>query len=78
MFGSLIGTIIVEWLCQYFFLPDAGWKNAQAMLEYELSWLSQGLLLSVVVQVPGRTATRLAQLAYVWLFVKTGIVDWMT
>ena len=33
---------------------------------------------SVVVQEPGRTATWLAQLAYDWLFVKTGMVDWMT
>ncbi len=78
MFGSLIGAIIVEWVCLYFFWPDAGWKHAQAMFEYELSWLSQGLLHSVVVQEPGRTATWLAQLAYDWLFVKTGMVDWMT
>ncbi|MEN1792781.1 TIGR03747 family integrating conjugative element membrane protein, partial [Pseudomonas aeruginosa] len=78
MFGSLVGAIIVEWVCLYFFWPDAGWKHAQAMFEYELSWLSQGLLHSVIVQEPGRTATWLAQLAYDWLFVKTGIVDWMT
>ncbi|MBF3158890.1 DUF4400 domain-containing protein, partial [Pseudomonas aeruginosa] len=78
MFGSLVGAIIVEWVCLYFFWPDAGWKHAQAMFEYELSWLSQGLLHSVVVQEPGRTATWLAQLAYDWLFVKTGMVDWMT
>lgn len=78
MFGSLIGAIIVEWVCLYFFWPDAGWKHAQTMFEYELSWLSQGLLHSVVVQEPGRTATWLAQLAYDWLFVKTGMVDWMT
>ncbi|MFO6116520.1 TIGR03747 family integrating conjugative element membrane protein, partial [Pseudomonas aeruginosa] len=38
MFGSLIGAIIVEWVCLYFFWPDAGWKHAQAMFEYELSW----------------------------------------
>ncbi|HFX2309702.1 TPA: TIGR03747 family integrating conjugative element membrane protein, partial [Pseudomonas aeruginosa] len=25
MFGSLIGAIIVEWVCLYFFWPDAGW-----------------------------------------------------
>ncbi len=73
MFGSLVGAIIVEWVCLYFFWPDAGWKHAQAMFEYELSWLSQGLLHSVIVQEPGRTATWLAQLAYDWLFVKTGI-----
>ncbi|HCG0474791.1 TPA: TIGR03747 family integrating conjugative element membrane protein, partial [Pseudomonas aeruginosa] len=27
MFGSLIGAIIVEWVCLYFFWPDAGWKH---------------------------------------------------
>lgn len=46
------------------------------MFEYELSWLSQGLLHSVVVQGPGRIAIWLVQLAYDWSFMKTGIVDW--
>lgn len=77
MFGSLMLAIIVEWVCLYFFWPSSGWHHARAMLEYELSWLSEGLLQSVVVQEPGRTATWLVQWMYDWLFIKTGLVSWL-
>lgn len=75
MFGSLLGAIIVEWLCMYFFWPDVGWRHAQRMFEYELGWLSQDLLQSVVIEEPGRTATWLAQTIYDWLVVKTSLQD---
>ena len=75
MFGSLLGAILVEWVCLYVFWPDAGWKHAQQMFEHELSWLSQDLLHSVIVQEPGRTATWLAQLVYDWAMVKSGLQD---
>lgn len=75
MFGSLLGAILVEWLCLYFFWPDAGWKHAQQMFEYELSWLSKDLLQSVIIKEPGRTAAWLAQWVYDWVMVKTGLQD---
>ncbi|AZC91327.1 TIGR03747 family integrating conjugative element membrane protein [Pseudomonas chlororaphis] len=75
MFGSLLGAIVVEWLCLYIFWPDAGWKHAQEMFEYELSWLSQDLLQSVIIKEPGRTAAWLAHLVYDWVMVKSGLQD---
>ncbi|SDG71999.1 integrating conjugative element membrane protein, PFL_4697 family [Pseudomonas benzenivorans] len=75
MFGSLLGAILVEWVCLYFFWPETGWKHAQEMFEHELGWLSQDLLHSVIVQEPGRTATWLAQLVYDWLIVQSGLQD---
>lgn len=75
MFGSLLGAILIEWVCLYVFWPDAGWKHAQQMFEHELSWLSQDLLHSVIIQEPGRTATWLAQLVYDWAMVKSGLQD---
>ncbi|KWS61512.1 MULTISPECIES: TIGR03747 family integrating conjugative element membrane protein [Pseudomonas syringae group] len=77
MFLSLGGAIIVEWICMYFFWPEAGWQHARAMLDHELSWLSKGFLQSVVVQEPGRTATWLVQTTYDWLVVRTGLQDWV-
>ncbi|MCO8166204.1 TIGR03747 family integrating conjugative element membrane protein [Pseudomonas sp. 21LCFQ02] len=77
MFGSLMLAILVEWACLYFLWPSAGWHHAREMLEYELSWLSQGLLHSIVIQEPGRTATWLVQLLYDWLIVKTGLIGWL-
>ena len=75
MFGSLLAAIVVEWICLYLFWPEAGWRHAQQMFEYELSWLSQDLIHSVVINEPGRTATWLAQMVYDWLMVKTGMQD---
>ncbi len=75
MFGSLLGAILVEWVCLYFFWPDASWKHAQEMFEYELGWLSQDLLRSVIIQEPGRTAAWLAHLVYDWVMVKSGLQD---
>jgi len=75
MFGSLLGAIVIEWLCLYLFWPEAGWRHAQAMFEYELRWLSQDLLHSVIIQEPGKTATWLAHLVYDWLMVQSGLQD---
>ena len=75
MFGSLLAAIVVEWICLYLFWPEAGWRHAQQMFEYELSWLSQDLIHSVVIKEPGRTATWLIQMVYDWLMVKTGVLD---
>lgn len=75
MFGSLLAAIAVEWICLYLFWPETGWLHAQQMFEYELSWLSQDLIHSVVIKEPGRTATWLIQMVYDWLMVKTGMLD---
>lgn len=75
MFGSLLAAIVVEWICLYLFWPEAGWRHAQQMFEYELSWLSQDLIHSVVIKEPGRTATWLIQMVYDWLMMKTGVLD---
>jgi integrating conjugative element membrane protein (TIGR03747 family) len=73
MFGSLLGAILLEWLCLYFLWPAAGWKHAQEMFEYELGWLSKDLLQSVIIREPGRTAAWLTQWAYDWIMIKTGL-----
>lgn len=75
MFGSLLGAIIIEWFCMYVFWPDEGWKHAQRMFEYELGWLSQDLLHSVVITDPGRSATWLVETIYDWVVIKTGLQD---
>jgi integrating conjugative element membrane protein (TIGR03747 family) len=76
MFGSLILAILVDWLCLYFFWPEAGWRHGQKMLISEVGWLSKGLVHSAIVQEPGRTATWLVTETYDWLIVKTGMLSW--
>lgn len=77
MFSSLFLAIVVDWVCLYFFWPEAGWRHGQQMLVSEVGWLSKGLVHSAVVQEPGRTATWLVTEAYEWLVVKTGMLSWV-
>src|SRR5690606_7549190 len=75
--GSLLLCILVEWIGMHLFWPEEGWRHAQTMVHYELDQLSTHFTRSVVVQEPGRTAHRLIDGAHEWIFVKTGLMDWM-
>lgn len=75
--GSLLLCILVEWVGMHLFWPEQGWRHAQAMMHYELDQLSNHFTRSVVVQEPGQTAHRLIDGAHEWIFIKTGLMDWM-
>jgi integrating conjugative element membrane protein (TIGR03747 family) len=77
LIGSLLLSIIIECVGMHLFWPEQGWRHAQGMLNYELSHLSSHFTRSAVVQEPGRTAHLLVDGAYEWLFVKTGLLDWV-
>lgn len=78
LLGSLLLSILIEYAGMHLFWPEQGWRHAQGMLDYELSHLSTHFTRSTVVQEPGRTAHELVEGAYQWLFVKTGLLDWMS
>lgn len=75
--ASLLLSIIVECVGMHLYWSDQGWRHAQGMLEYELSQLSGQFTRSALVQEPGRTAQRLVEETYTWIFVKTGLQHWM-
>jgi len=75
--GSLLLCILVESIGMHLFWPEQGWHHAQAMVHYELDQLSTHFTRSVVVQEPGRTAHRLVDGGYEWIFVKTGLMEEM-
>lgn len=78
LIGSLLLSIVIECVGMHLFWPDQGWRHAQGMLDYELNHLSSHFTRSAVVQEPGRTAHQLVEGAYEWIFVKTGLLDWMS
>ncbi len=78
LIGSLLLSILIECVGMHLFWPEQGWRHAQGMLDYELNHLSSHFTRSVVVQEPGRTAHELVEGAYEWLFVKSGLLDWMS
>lgn len=75
--GSLLLCIVIECVGMHLFWPDQGWRHAQGMLDYELAQLSGHFTRSALVQEPGRTAHWLVEQAYEWIFVKTGLLEWM-
>ncbi|CAB3647877.1 TIGR03747 family integrating conjugative element membrane protein [Achromobacter pestifer] len=75
--GSLLLCIVIECVGMHLFWPDEGWRHAQGMLNYELNQLSSHFTRSALVQEPGRTAHWLVELAYEWIFVKSGLIEWM-
>ncbi|ERI54490.1 membrane protein [Pseudomonas sp. EGD-AK9] len=78
LIGSLLLSILIECAGMHLFWPEQGWRHAQGMLDYELSHISRHFSRSAVVQEPGRTAHELVEGAYQWLFVKSGLLDWMS
>lgn len=75
--GSLLLCIVIECVGMYLFWPDEGWRHAQGMLNYELAQFSGHFTHSALVHEPGRTVHWLVEQTYEWLFVKTGLLEWM-
>ncbi len=75
--GSLLLCVLIECIGMHFFWPEEGWHHAQNMLNHELALVSESFTRSVIVQEPGRSAKHLMELAYDWLFVQSGLLDWM-
>jgi integrating conjugative element membrane protein (TIGR03747 family) len=75
--GSLLLCILIEWVGMHLFWPEQGWRHAQGMVSYELDQLSTYFTRSIVVEEPGRTAHRVVERAYEWVFLKSGLLDWM-
>lgn len=75
--GSLLLCIVIECIGMHLFWPEQGSSHAQGMLDYELEQLSTYFTRSVVVREPGRTAHRVVEQAYEWVFIKTGLLEWV-
>ncbi|MBN8451950.1 TIGR03747 family integrating conjugative element membrane protein [Accumulibacter sp.] len=75
--GSLLLCIVIECIGLHFFWPEQGWHHAQGMLDYELTQVSENFTRSVLVQEPGRSARWLIEHAYDWMFLKSGLLDWI-
>lgn len=77
LLGSLFLCIVIECVALHAIWPEQGWHHAQGMLTFELDQLSENFTRSVLVQEPGRTAHWLIDHAYDWLFVRSGLLDWI-
>jgi len=77
LMGSLLLSIVIECVGMYCLWPEQSWHHAQGMLDYELAQLSGQFTRSLVIQEPGHTAHQVIEGAYEWVFVKTGLLEWI-
>lgn len=73
--GSLILSVVFEWVGLYFFWPEQGWHHAEEMFYTELDQLSSTFKESILVSNPVQFANQLLNVVYEWVFVKTGLLE---
>lgn len=77
LLGSLFISVLIEWIGLCFYWREQGWHHARDMLNAELKWIADGFAQSLVVDNPGKTAKAMIDVAYDWIFEKTGLVEWI-
>ncbi|STY64156.1 integrating conjugative element membrane protein, PFL_4697 family [Mannheimia haemolytica] len=75
---SLIFSIILEWIGIAFWWPEEGHLHSQTMMLNEMQWLSDDFSQSLFAKSSTAFATSIIENVYNWLFVYTGIKEWLT
>ena len=73
--GALLLSILIECLGVRFVWPKEGWHHAQAMLDYELTQLSDEFRSSPLLADPAGAARHWVAYAYEKLFVQSGLLE---
>jgi integrating conjugative element membrane protein (TIGR03747 family) len=71
---ALVFSILVEWAGMVWWWPEAGAQHSRAMLDRELTYLSEDFQRSLVTSDPVRLAVRFAAVFHRYLFEKSGVV----
>lgn len=74
--GSLLLSVVIEWIGMHFFWPGESWHHAQAMLRNELSLISAHFRESLLLSHPAETAHRWISAVYEKLFHETELSAW--
>ncbi|WP_110972541.1 TIGR03747 family integrating conjugative element membrane protein [Pseudomonas huaxiensis] len=74
--GSLLISLVIEWIGLVWLWPEQGWRHAQGMLEFELEQFSRDFARSVLIQEPGRTIGELVAWVQKRLVVDSALLTW--
>lgn len=72
LFGSLIFSIVLEFVGMLWFWPEQGWHHSHAMWLSELGWLSNHFKSSLLVQEPAQATARVLEHLNDWVVVRSG------
>jgi integrating conjugative element membrane protein (TIGR03747 family) len=73
--GSLLLSVLIEWLGMHFIWRAASWHHAQGMLRYELNQISSRFTESLVLSHPAETARHLIAIVHAKLFSED-LTEW--
>lgn len=74
--GSLLLSVLIEWIGMHFFWPRESWHHAERMLQYELREISTNFSQSLVLSRPAQTAHHLTSLLSNKLFHEPKLQVW--
>ncbi len=77
LLGSLLFSIIVEWIGIAFFWTTEGAMHSKQVMMDEFSWFSTDFQQSLIYSQPVHFAEWAISSLHHWLFVKTGIQAWL-
>lgn len=76
LLGSLLLSVLTEWLGMHFGWPRESWHHAQSMLRYELTQLSRSFTQSLLLSHPATTARYLVDSVSPALFSNAHLAAW--
>lgn len=71
--GSLLLSVLVEWVGIMFFWPDLGWHHAQQMFQFELAQFAKTFARSLLLSSPAEMSHWLTKHLHDWLTIKSGL-----
>lgn len=74
---SLLLSIVIEWLCITFLWPEQGHLHSKQVMQEEFGWFSAEFQQSLLYSAPVTLAEHIIQFVHKWLFVKSGIENWL-
>lgn len=74
LIGSLVLSLIIEWIGIAMIWPEQGFRHSQNMLQSELGWLSKDFTRSVMHSTPVQAGEQLIALVYEVMFENSGFM----
>ncbi len=77
LFISLFMSILVEWGLMWFEVVTQNAEHAKTMMNKEFGWFSSEFQQSLLYSKPVELAENAVAFVYQWVFIKTGLQDWL-
>ena len=76
---SIFCSVLIEWVGIYFdWFTQPGSEHARQTMISEMGYLDSQFTQSLLVSSPVTFATMVVETSHEWMFVKTGIADWIS